>query len=120
MGIEPVPLRRGRLGDPRDRQSGDPRGAEVAGQLRQTGGADAVAASRTVTKIVRLSNGQLLHRAQRFAAMSIGSVVRMLTSHWWVSVATSGTTSDRLGVAGAGVQQFVARTVARDQQGHWC
>jgi hypothetical protein len=33
--------------------------AEVAGQLRQTGGVDAVAASRTVTEIVRFPSGQL-------------------------------------------------------------
>jgi hypothetical protein len=34
--------------------------AEVAGKLRQTGGVDAVAASRTVTEIVRFPSGQLL------------------------------------------------------------
>jgi hypothetical protein len=34
--------------------------AEVAGQLRQAGGVDAVAASRTVTEIVKFPSGQLL------------------------------------------------------------
>jgi hypothetical protein len=34
--------------------------AEVAGQLRQTAGVDAVAARRTVTEIVRFTSGPLL------------------------------------------------------------
>jgi hypothetical protein len=42
------------------RSSRHPTLAEVAGQLRQTGGVDAVAASRTVTEIVRFPSGQLL------------------------------------------------------------
>jgi hypothetical protein len=34
--------------------------AEVAGELRETGGVDALAASRTIAEIVRFPSGQLL------------------------------------------------------------
>ena len=60
VGAEPVSLRRGRPGDPRDRRRGDARGSGRRTPRDETGGMDPLTASGTIAGLVRLPNGQLL------------------------------------------------------------